>query len=97
VEPAPSGAIAPPGVKATEIRPGPKERRYEEGILRIDLLAAQFSASCRHRHHSKGPIDQESGPDGIKWVGLVRDDVLARSRGIADPHDLERCWSLLVE
>jgi hypothetical protein len=33
----------------------------------------------------------------MKWVGLVRDDVLARRRGIVNPHDLERCWSLLVE
>jgi hypothetical protein len=71
------------------IRLEPRDRRYEEGILRIDLLAAQFAAASGS--------NKKSTSDGMKWVGLVRDDVLARRRGIVHPHDLERCWSLLVE
>ena len=72
------------------IRLDPRDRRYEEGILRIDLLSAQFAAAA-------SGSTKNSASDGMKWVGLVRDDVLARRRGIVHPRDLERCWSLLVE
>jgi hypothetical protein len=71
------------------IRLDPRDRRYEEGILRIDLLAAQFAAASES--------NRKGASDGMKLVGLVRDDVLARRRGIVHPRDLERCWSLLVE
>jgi hypothetical protein len=80
-----------PTAGVARIRLDPRDRRYEEGILRIDLLAAQFAAAAASESNRKG------ASDGMKLVGLVRDDVLATRRGIVHPRDLERCWSLLVE
>jgi hypothetical protein len=83
---------------------GKVERRMEQGLLRIDFLAAQYRypKTTLVGNQQKGHVnaekekDNDNGLDSIKWIGLVRDDVLATARGIKESGELQRCWSLLL-
>jgi len=85
---------------------GKVERRMEQGLLRIDFLAAQYRypKTTLIGNQQKGHVnmerekgkDNDNGLDSIKWIGLVRDDVLATARGIKESGELQRCWSLLL-
>jgi hypothetical protein len=85
---------------------GKVERRLEQGLLRIDFLVAQYRypKTTLVGNQQKGHFnaqrekekDKDNGLDSIKWIGLVRDDVLATARGIKEPGELQRCWSLLL-
>lgn len=71
-----------------------RSREVGEGVLRIDWMCGMLASSLTPGQDWDPEMTMRTG---TTWVGLVRDDVLARRRGIVEREDLEQCWSLLLE